>query len=383
MKYSSAQHLKAKPLNIALLATTKGYGFVNQAVALAAALTELGLASELTLISENETYRPASLADLIIPVGAWQDYGSIIEPALATGKPTLPWIIADDRVINFPGSIRNKLNGLSLLLTTSENCKQNFIRNGVAAPHIEVLYECVDETVWRPYSAAQLHDFLEYISISTPTGAQLPAHFDMVAARRSDVPILFTTGGSTTPKGGREIIQALGQLDKSKPWLYLIKTWPSQGTFYDGAVELELAEKYGIRNRIRYICGEFSGTFLLGLMNTCDIYVAASHREGFGLPIVEAQMCGKMVVTHGLTATAETVTDRITGLVAEAHLGADNEAYADIDDLTAKLDEAISNTAMRTQLARQARSLSIKRFGMRTIAAQLIRIAEQFIHACE
>ena len=53
------------------------------------------------------------------------------------------------------------------------------------------------------------------------------------------------------------------------------------------------------------------------LMSACDVYVAPSHNESFGRPIVEAQAAGKPVLTVAATATQEVVRHGVTGFAAK------------------------------------------------------------------
>lgn len=370
-------------MKIALLVTGKGYSFTSQAHALMTALQGAGEDVRLTLLSDEEGYQPGTDIDLIIPIGAWQDYDEIVQPGLDSGIKTLPWLVADilvdDKPVPIDSGMITKLNTLKRLLTTSEFCKQNFIRSGVKPEIIEVLPECCDEDKWHPYNAEELQAYLDYVSIDEETRTALPEHFNLRRAKAEGIPILFTTGGRATSKGSLEVMQALGRLDKNKKWLYIIKTWPSTMGFTDGVIELQTAAENNISSRLRYFSGEFSDKFLIGLMNACDIYVAPSHSESFGLPLVEAQLCGKMVVTHNATATSETVLDNITGLQAKSHVDMNGEAFADIADLSDKLSLAISDVALRKQLSQNARQSAIERFGRHAIAARCMDIARSFV----
>ena len=367
-------------MKIALVVTGRGYSFTNQARALQAALQLAGVNVELNLLSSKDVYNPNHDLDLIMPVGAWQDYEDIIAPAIATGIPTLPWIVADivvdGKAVRIEPDIAKKLSKLPLFYTTSEYCKQNFISNGIDGSKIGVLPECIDEDMWRPYDNTETQKFLDFLSIDEETRTALPIHFNLRRAKAESVPILFTTGGSATGKGILEIFQALGKLDPAIDWIYIIKTWPSTGSYANSIIEMQTAVDNKIAHRLRYISGEFADNFLFGLMNICDIYVAASRSEGFGLPLVEAQLCGKMVVTHNATATAETVVDEVTGLIAKAYVMENGEARSDIDDLSKKLERAIVDQELRKKLSTQARQSAIDRFGKQVIGNRCLSMVK-------
>jgi len=52
------------------------------------------------------------------------------------------------------------------------------------------------------------------------------------------------------------------------------------------------------------------------LLNACDIYVAPSRLEGFGMPQVEAGACGKPVISINAMAPKETLVHGETALLA-------------------------------------------------------------------
>jgi glycosyltransferase involved in cell wall biosynthesis len=114
-------------------------------------------------------------------------------------------------------------------------------------------------------------------------------------------------------------------------------------------------------------------------MNLCDIYIAVSRGEGFGLPLVEAQLCGKMIITHGSTSTSELIAENITGLKADYHVTSQGESRADITSLAEKIELAVSDSQLREKLSANARRIAIERFGKKEIATQLMHYIKEFI----
>jgi glycosyltransferase involved in cell wall biosynthesis len=329
--------------------------------------------SIVTLISAHEPYVNKQDIDVIIPVCDWRDYESTIVPAIASGVPVIPWIVIDTVGGEIEGSdvgIRDKLCQLPLFFTTSNFCKSNFMKIGIPGEKISILPECVDEDIWKPYTDEELQRFLDFVSIDEESKTSLPLHFNLRRAKKEGIPIIYTTGGSGVWKGTLEIIKALGRIDAAKEWIYIIKTWPATGSFESGIVEMQTAKDNNVAHKLHYMSGEFADNFMIGLMNVCDIYVATSRLEGFGLPLVEAQLCGKMVVTHNATATMETIVDGVSGLMVQAHIQPDGLAMADISDLSEKLARAIDDRELRTTLSAQARQSAVDRFGKQAIGKQ-------------
>jgi glycosyltransferase involved in cell wall biosynthesis len=360
-------------MKIELLVPGRAYSFSNQARALKSALHTANVDSIVTLISAHEPYVNKQDIDVIIPVCDWRDYESTIVPAIASGVPVIPWIVIDTVGGEIEGSdvgIRDKLCQLPLFFTTSNFCKSNFMKIGIPGEKISILPECVDEDIWKPYTDEELQRFLDFVSIDEESKTSLPLHFNLRRAKKEGIPIIYTTGGSGVWKGTLEIIKALGRIDAAKEWIYIIKTWPATGSFESGIVEMQTAKDNNVAHKLHYMSGEFADNFMIGLMNVCDIYVATSRLEGFGLPLVEAQLCGKMVVTHNATATMETIVDGVSGLMVQAHIQPDGLAMADISDLSEKLARAIDDRELRTTLSAQARQSAVDRFGKQAIGKQ-------------
>ena len=76
-----------------------------------------------------------------------------------------------------------------------------------------------------------------------------------------------------------------------------------------------------------------------------DIYVSASHEEGFSNALLEAMGAGKPVVATNVGGTPEMLAQGELGLLVEP---------ADADGLAKALAELISNPVMRLRLGKMA-----------------------------
>jgi len=231
------------------------------------------------------------------------------------------------------------------------------------------------ENFWKKISDCQLNPFLNLISISNE-GLDLPFFFDLAKIRQKRIPILFTTGGDATNKGAQEVIAALGKIGLSIPWLYIIKTWPSVNSFEYSTQELKLAKKLGIHERIRYIVGEFSAEFMRNLMNCCDIYIAPSRTEGFGLPLVEAQLCEKPVIMMKATSIKEIIQENQTGFMVNYKI-ISHQPRAEVSELTLALEKLLTNPKLREEMGKNARTFAIDHFSPTIIASKLVHLLEE------
>jgi glycosyltransferase involved in cell wall biosynthesis len=74
---------------------------------------------------------------------------------------------------------------------------------------------------------------------------------------------------------------------------------------------LGIAENLGVRDRIiqcdplGYKLGMLDTAYMVNACNACDVLLSLAKSEGFGLPLVEAQMCGISVITTDFSTTDE------------------------------------------------------------------------------
>jgi alpha-maltose-1-phosphate synthase len=250
-----------------------------------------------------------------------------------------------------------------------------FIKAGIKQEKINILYEAVDNDFWKEIPESDLNKFLDLISIRE-TGIEIPPHYNLINVKQKRIPILFTTGGDATSKGAQEILNALDLLDPNIPWIYIIKTWPSPGSFKKSINELEIAIKGGMWEKIRYFSGEFSREFIRNLMNVCDVYAACSRSEGFGLPLVEAQLCGKPVITMKATSTQEVVEDGVGGLICQSIMTSAGPR-ADVKNLSEVLRKILIDEELRNAMGNRARQWAENKFAPTKIASQLLNHIKQ------
>ncbi len=357
-------------MKILLLTAEHGFGFINQADALAKGLNRIGVVCHIEKIHQNKLdqaklvkYHP----DFIISIGDWHDVNLLLQTPLQAGFPVIPWLVADDKADEWVSAY----NQIPLVLSTSEHVKQTLIAGGIKSSLIDVLPEAVDDSIWKSWPDQKRQDFLQLISVSRPDLDLLP-RLDLERAIQEHIPIIFTTGGYATAKGAQEVMRALAEIDQL-PWIYIIKTWPSTEGFRHCAEEMALADELGISNQVRYIVGEFAHDFIVGLISICDIYAAPSRHEGFGLPLVEAQMCGKPVVSVAATAVQETVIHGQTGWLAKVDPDA-HDTRAHVGDLSDYLKRLISNKAERESMGKKAAQHAYANYRPEVIAKRLLEI---------
>jgi len=150
--------------------------------------------------------------------------------------------------------------------------------------------------------------------------------------------VLITVGRNSPVKRMDILYQALSLLGGDSPKIRCISVGPGRNLF-------ELAEKYGVRDRV-VLTGPVpsgkSGGFqappfpdLVNLMRAADLFVSVSYVESFNMSALEALACGtpvlvsqnqgiRDVIREGETGfvwrgqTAESLAEQLTGLSREA-----------------------------------------------------------------
>ncbi len=121
------------------------------------------------------------------------------------------------------------------------------------------------------------------------------------------------------------------------------------------------ADEEGLRPLIEQACGVAAGRLrFVAFTSVPERYVAAadvvclpSHREGFGMTLIEAGACGVPVVASRLYGTQDSVVEGVTGLL---------HAPGDVADLERCLRALAGDAALRRKLGAGGRSRALQDF---------------------
>ncbi len=237
--------------------------------------------------------------DVAIGVGCWTYVPDIVLSPLNQGVQPVPWFVANGWVANY----HKLLSELPLAFVTSRWVRETYKRDGVDVKNYEVLPIGFDPAEIKPiprddYKIKRLREMLG-----------VAEHEKMI----------LTVGGDVTSKGAQEMFKALAEIDKDfKNWKYVLKHWDSESAEIHGREEDALIEQLGLdRGKIVYLSGAFSHDFMSYLLSACDIYAAPSRLEGFGMIQMEAEACGKPVISINVGGPADTIVHGKTGFLAE------------------------------------------------------------------
>ncbi|MEI6605714.1 MAG: glycosyltransferase family 4 protein [Verrucomicrobiota bacterium] len=358
-------------------------GLPTQGDLLYRGLLEIGVdacAANLRSDLEKEWYYRWFQPDVVVGIGFWGDVPDIVLHPRRFGLRAVPWLLADGYVANY----RDVLDGMSLMLVTSDWVRETFARDGIRAARTLTLPVGCDTDGFIP----RLADDPKVLAVRNTLGVR-PGEL-----------LVLTVGGDAASKGGREVMEALASLGEAvPPWRYVCKVWPQQRTAVQNALDIELAAALGIQDRVCFPTHMVSRNLMPYLLAACDIYAGPSRLEGFGMPQVEAGACAKPVIgiramamldtlVHGETAFLASVAETI--YITSAVLGPDAgfepghqvvfdpprvaDYRASSQDIAAYLQLLLTDPGLRQRMGAAGRRRVLEHYDYRHVARRLVAI---------
>jgi alpha-maltose-1-phosphate synthase len=360
-------------------------GLATQGELLYRGLLELGVdvrAAHFESPLEKEWYYRWFKPDLVLGVGYWGHTPHIILHPQHFGQRVVPWLVADGYIANY----QQILNDLPLILVTSNWVKEVYMRDGIRGDTIEVLpVGCnTDDFTPRPQNDPGVHAIRQAVGVAP------------------EEVFILTVGGDAASKGAQEVMLALALLSAQAdvpPWKYVCKVWPQLRTIRQNQIDLELARKLGIADKVIYLTDRVSRDLMPYMMAACDIYAAPSRLEGFGMPQVEAGACRKPVVSIAAMAMLDTLVHLRTAFLAqvavenrisEIFLGAESgfeegkrilfdpprivDYRVDTDDLAVYLELLMKNPELRSLMGEAGRQRVVELYDYRAVANAFVEI---------
>ncbi len=334
---------------------------------------------------EKEWYLNTFKPDITIGIGFWADAPGLIFYPQEHGILPVPWFNADGWVANY----HDALNKLPLVVATSNWVKSTYKRDGVK-DNVHVCHIGFDPETFHPIpkSDHRIKKLREMLDI------------------KEDEKMILTVGGDVTSKGAQEMFKALKLLNgKFKKWKYVLKVWDSYSADDHGKEEQKLIKELGLNHdRITYLKGKLSPEFMGILINACDIYAAPSRLEGFGMIQLEAQACGKPVISINAGGPADTIVHNKTGFLVDVSeeikldrewvypwMGFDTQhqvlfaepktfAYrGDIDQLAEYTLKLLADDKLRETMGRAGAEHALKNFHYKVTAKHFLDLIEKFV----
>ena len=354
---------------------------------LAKGLEENGI--EVVSCDRNDEERKCELyrefkPDIVIGIGFWGNVPELVLHPLQYGMNAVPWFNADGWVANY----YDVLNKLPMLVTTSNWVKSTYMRDGVKGENIRVCHIGFDPEIFYP----RIKNDPEIFKIRK----KLEINDDEI--------MILTAGGDVTSKGAQEMFRALAKIgDKFTKWKYVLKIWPSFSAENHGKEERQLMKELGLnKEKFVYLDDTLSPRLMATLMNSCDIYAAPSRLEGFGMIQLEAQACGKPVISINVGGPRDVIKHDKTGFLVDVeneiklerewvypNMGFDKKmliefpipktfAYrANTDQLAEYTLKLMQDENLRNRVGRAAAEHSLKNFHYKVTAKKMIELIEE------
>jgi phosphatidylinositol alpha-1,6-mannosyltransferase len=191
-----------------------------------------------------------------------------------------------------------------------------------------------------------------------------PAGRDPAARGRlgwGDRPVVLTVGRLQQRKGHDVMIRALGTIRAAVPEVLYAIVGDGEERF-----RLErLVAREGLGRHVQFL-GELPDEDLLRCYQQCDLFVLPNRQvgldiEGYGIVLLEAQACGKAVVTGASGGTRETLRDPDTGRVVACELP---------EELAATVVDLLAEPGRRGRMGAAARRLAVECFDSATLSRQ-------------
>ena len=166
-----------------------------------------------------------------------------------------------------------------------------------------------------------------------------------------ETPVVVTVGRLVAEKGFRELFEAHRRLRRSGSAHELVVVGPTEADKADGLTEDEVAEATA------------DGVRLVGFSDrperyyaAADVFVLASHREGFPRAAMEASAMGLPVIATDIRGCRQVVDDGVTGVLVRVK---------DADSLEGALRSLLGDSALRSTMGATAAQRARDRFDER------------------
>lgn len=177
---------------------------------------------------------------------------------------------------------------------------------------------------------------------------------------KSDEVVILYVGRINPDKGLDDLAHALS-LMKTKDRVHLIVAGTDEAEMIP-AITQQLSTS-GIRF-------SFVGptTSPEALMAAADIFCMPSHREGFGLSVIEASACALPCVASAIYGLTDAVEDGVTGLLFPA---------GDRPELSRCLQMLVDDSELRSALGRAGRQRAMAKFSQDRVTSELVYLYQQ------
>jgi len=231
--------------------------------------------------------------------------------------------------------------------------------------HADLKYVYLNHTTWYKnpvgklvFAVSKLADnvaiesYSEKSLVEASLGRALPKNYSVMhigvvdsyrpgTKRKSDDVILVSTSRLVTAKGIGELIEAMKLIKNKRATLKICGDGPDAKHFRTLAKDI---------NNIEFM-GHISN--VVGILQSADILVHPTYHEGFGLSLVEAEMCGLPIIASNVGSIPEIVSDNISGILVPPK---------DVIALASAIERLTSDHEVRKTMGKAGRRIFLENF---------------------
>ncbi len=247
-------------------------------------------------------------------------------------------------------------------------------RIAAAFSHAELLQNPEDLPTLRRLRvpAAKLHllgNGVDLTRFDPARHADARAETRVALGAGEDEVVVGLVGRLVAEKGYREVFEAVRRLLATHPAMRVVVVGPADPDKADAITQAELDR-----------ATEEGGVVFLGMREDVerlypafDLYVLASHREGFPRSAMEAAAMGLPIVATDIRGCRQVVEDQHTGLLVPVR---------DPDALSAAIGRLVDDAELRRTLGEAARDMAEREFDDRRQIEITLEVYRRLLSAC-
>jgi glycosyltransferase involved in cell wall biosynthesis len=180
-----------------------------------------------------------------------------------------------------------------------------------------------------------------------------------------DAFVALFVGRLNRDKGIPELAEAFAQIAPAHPSMHLILAGPDEGEMIARTAST-LAPFEGRVHRTGFVSNPEA------FMAAADLFVLPSHRESFGLSVVEAAACGIPAIGCAIYGLCDAIVDGETGLLVPK---------GDAGALASAIAKFAEDSTLRTRLGTNARARVLAKFSQDRLVDAFLSSIERSLHS--
>lgn len=235
------------------------------------------------------------------------------------------------------------------VICISESTKRDVMRfYDVPAERIDVLYQPVQDLFYHPLTAEAARHIIHAAESSHTLSRPLPAEG-----------FVLCVGAINRRKNLLSVVQAMERIPAEQRPLLLVV---GRGREYQREVE-QYVEAHGMQDSVRIESGVQDNRLLQALYTVATLMVYPSFYEGMGLPVIEAELQGRPVITSTVSSLPETTGPE--GMLVDPR---------SVDEIHHAISRLLDDSTLAAQLGQRGRDFALKNFDPETQSRRLAAI---------